>query len=245
MKDFSERYRIIYDFFKKQAEGKGLPSSKLALADSLGVSQGRMQKWEKGQCPNAMDCLTINKKLGFSFEWLATGEGEALPGCFGPREDGADKPGSGETGPVCPEAKPCGMDDAPAIPVFGLVACDSRGLGSIVPYAAVALPLCPSPEAVAILPSASNMLPAGIGNGYLCFCDPAQKATPGEAVFLKCADNTGSLMIFQGNGDKAGTKIFKSWLSNAEGGPQEPFVMQIEETAIEFIAPVILVRRRL
>ena len=75
MSNFSQQYVIIYDYFKTQAEECQKPSSKLDLARLLGVSQGQMQNWEKGQRPNAVSCLAIHKKLGFEFEWLITGEG--------------------------------------------------------------------------------------------------------------------------------------------------------------------------
>ncbi len=83
MENFSEQYVIIYDYFKKCAEKDQKPSTKLDLARLLGVSQGQMQNWEKGQRPNAVACLAINKKLGFEFEWLVTGQGPA-------RKDGAE-----------------------------------------------------------------------------------------------------------------------------------------------------------
>ena len=75
MSNFSQQFVIIYDYFKSKAEESQKPSSKLDLARLLGVSQGQMQNWEKGQRPNALACLAIHKKLGFEFEWLVTGQG--------------------------------------------------------------------------------------------------------------------------------------------------------------------------
>lgn len=75
MRNFSQQFVIIYDYFKSNAEESQKPSSKLDLARLLGVSQGQMQNWEKGQRPNALACLAIHKKLGFEFEWLVTGQG--------------------------------------------------------------------------------------------------------------------------------------------------------------------------
>ena len=83
MEKFSQQYAVIYDYFKNCAEKDQKPSSKLDLARLLGVSQGQMQNWEKGQRPNALACLTIHKKLGFEFEWLITGQGPA-------RKDGVE-----------------------------------------------------------------------------------------------------------------------------------------------------------
>ena len=37
-----------------------------------------MQKWEKGQRPTAPHIKLIHDKLGFSYDWLITGEGEPM-----------------------------------------------------------------------------------------------------------------------------------------------------------------------
>lgn len=75
MGKFSRRYEIIYDFFMKRALERQEPSGKIDMARLLGVTQGKAQKWEKGQIPIAVDCLSINKKLGFELEWLISGDG--------------------------------------------------------------------------------------------------------------------------------------------------------------------------
>lgn len=41
-----------------------------------------MQFWEKGQMPTANDLRSIHDKLGFSYSWLITGQGD-------PFDDGA------------------------------------------------------------------------------------------------------------------------------------------------------------
>lgn len=83
MENFIQRFEIIYNFFCKKAEEDGRQTSKLALARLLGISQGKMQKWEKGQVPASIDIKIIHEKLGFSYSWLITGEGpqfEEAPG---------------------------------------------------------------------------------------------------------------------------------------------------------------------
>lgn len=76
MESFSQRFEIIYGKFKELAESIGCKPSKLALSRFLGVSQGCMQKWEKGQVPAARDLKTIHDKLGFAYDWLISGQGE-------------------------------------------------------------------------------------------------------------------------------------------------------------------------
>lgn len=42
----------------------------------LGVSSGKGDAWKKGQWPSADDLDTIAARLGFSYRWLVTGEGD-------------------------------------------------------------------------------------------------------------------------------------------------------------------------
>lgn len=76
MKDFTHRFEIIYQKFASEAKNTGQQNSKLAFSRYMGVSQGRMQAWEKGQIPQPDDLTAIHDKLGFAYRWLITGEGE-------------------------------------------------------------------------------------------------------------------------------------------------------------------------
>lgn len=76
MDDFTERFEIIYQIFAAEEKGAGRQSSKLAFSRFMGVTQGRMQAWEKGQIPSPKDLLTMHDKMGFALRWLITGEGE-------------------------------------------------------------------------------------------------------------------------------------------------------------------------
>lgn len=80
MNNFSERFEIIYKTFFELAKAAGQQTSKLALSRLLGVSQGRLQHWENGQMPKAEDIQTLHIKLGLSYEWLLTGEGDPFQG---------------------------------------------------------------------------------------------------------------------------------------------------------------------
>jgi len=76
MADFTQQFDIIYKKFANNAVEAGQPNSKLAFARFLGVSQGKMQAWEKGQIPKAEDLKMLHDKMGLSYHWLITGEGE-------------------------------------------------------------------------------------------------------------------------------------------------------------------------
>ena len=75
MKNFSQRFVIIYKKFVEQAAG-GKPASKLAFSRFVGVAQGVMQNWEKGSIPLPKYLKIIHDKFGFDYGWLLTGEGE-------------------------------------------------------------------------------------------------------------------------------------------------------------------------
>lgn len=76
MKDWSKPYEIVYKKFCKQAQEAGEKASQLAFARFLGASQGKVKAWAGGQWPLASDLAVLAEKLGFSYQWLVTGEGE-------------------------------------------------------------------------------------------------------------------------------------------------------------------------
>ncbi len=76
MENFSQRFEIIYKKYYAWGVENGFKPSKLAFSRFIGISQGCMQKWEKGQIPAGKDLKTIHDKLGFAYDWLIAGEGE-------------------------------------------------------------------------------------------------------------------------------------------------------------------------
>lgn len=77
MDDFKQRFEIIYKKYAGWGIQNGFKPSKLSFSRFLGVPQGTMQGWEyRGSLPTGKDLKTIHDKLGFSYDWLITGEGE-------------------------------------------------------------------------------------------------------------------------------------------------------------------------
>lgn len=76
MQDFIKQFEQIYKKFADWAIQQGFKPNRTAFARHIGVSQGCMQKWEKGQRPTASHMKLIHDKLGFAYDWLITGEGE-------------------------------------------------------------------------------------------------------------------------------------------------------------------------
>lgn len=79
MDDFKQRFEIIYKKYAGWGIQNGFKPSKLSFSRFLGVPQGTMQGWEyRGSLPTGKDLKTIHDKLGFSYDWLITGEGEPM-----------------------------------------------------------------------------------------------------------------------------------------------------------------------
>lgn len=77
MGDFKERFEIIFRKYAEWGRKNGFRPSKLALARFLDIPQATLQGWEnRGSAPSGKALKTIHDKLGFSYDWLITGEGE-------------------------------------------------------------------------------------------------------------------------------------------------------------------------
>ena len=60
------------------ASSIGLKANISGFCHFLNISAGKRQKWSMGQWPSAEDLAVIHDKLGFSYRWLVTGEGNPL-----------------------------------------------------------------------------------------------------------------------------------------------------------------------
>lgn len=75
-KDWSEQYRIVYDFFKSKAFSLGARPTTVGFREYLGISSGKWANWSKGQWPSAEDLEQLHDLFGFSYSWLITGKGD-------------------------------------------------------------------------------------------------------------------------------------------------------------------------
>lgn len=76
MNDWSQCYEIAYKKFCSLADKTGDAATQRGFARFLGASQGKVKAWAGGQWPLASDLAVLAEKLGFSYQWLVTGEGE-------------------------------------------------------------------------------------------------------------------------------------------------------------------------
>lgn len=70
------KYQLVYNYFCSVADSKGSKPTVRGFCSFLGISAGKRQKWSQGQWPSAEDLEVLHDKLGFSYRWLITGEGD-------------------------------------------------------------------------------------------------------------------------------------------------------------------------
>ncbi|SBW07792.1 conserved hypothetical protein [uncultured delta proteobacterium] len=76
MKNFSDMFDIIFEVYRSHARAAGISPSNVSFARFLGHDHdGRVRAWKKGQWPSADDLWQMHQKLGFSLQWLVSGEG--------------------------------------------------------------------------------------------------------------------------------------------------------------------------
>ena len=131
------------------------------------------------------------------------------------------------------------------IPLIGFAACGTEGWGGTMTYEVPITPPHPRPDMIAIVASGDSMLPEGIGNGHICFCDPHAPPMPGECVYIEQTDGKAALKRFLGEchikGSGAGIEL-RYW--RRKDGKLIEHNLQLANFFLKTIAPVIYVQRR-
>lgn len=100
---------------------------------------------------------------------------------------------------------------------------------------------------IAVMATGESMIPAGIGHGMVCFCDPHAPPIEGECVYVETVDNRATLKRFLGRGQSEGggeAIRLQGWKDVQGDMPQDSFTIEIDPSEIRTIAPVIYVQRR-
>ncbi len=135
-----------------------------------------------------------------------------------------------------------------AIPLIGFADCGVQGW-----HGAMTIPVTVSAptwhdKMIACMASGDSMLPAGIGNGHICYCDPTLEPVMGEPVYIEQTNTMSTLKIFCGRTERGGKEYIElqGWQDIKHAKlVQKKFSISILSTAIALIAPVVYVRRRL
>lgn len=102
--DWSKHFKIIYDLFLKRSNSNGAKATNKEFCAFFNISAGKLQKWSQGQWPKAPDLAILHDKLGLSYRWLVTGEGDPF--------DEAPKPEPVSPNPIAPALPPPAPDMA-------------------------------------------------------------------------------------------------------------------------------------
>lgn len=233
-RNWSENYQLVYSYYCSKNQGKEIKLSQRSFCQFLGISLGKREKWQKGQWPSAEDLAKLHNKMGFSYRWLITGEGDPFED-FSYRDIDLKRD----------------QTKISSIPLYGFASCDISGWqGSIVFTVPVSLPQLTS-DTIAVLVEGDSMVPAGIGSGQICFCDPNVEAIHGDAVYVKQKDGRCTIKQYMdqkyvpAGSVREGHMHLQGWRTSENGEPQKPFWLSIAYKHIEVIAPVILIRRRI
>jgi len=225
-KDWSQYYKIVCEIYYKSRFAAEFGATKLGLARCLGASQGKTQNWEKGQWPSASDLAVIAERLGCSYRWLVTGEGD-------PMGQG------GQAAQVTPERA------LRPVQLVSLSESDGEGWSKTTPMAVGASPVLMGENVLAVVASGESMVPAGIASGQICYCDPDQPVLEGDAVYVVRRDGLATIKLFSGDGQRTGTIRLSGWHPPDGHDQRKLFTLELVRDDVRQLVPVIYVRRRL
>jgi transcriptional regulator with XRE-family HTH domain len=199
------------------------------LAKAAGMPRRTLESYMSGKAePKVSALVAIAKAAGVSIAWLATGEAPVHPPerLFQFAE---------ETG---------GREQLAGVPVVGLAECGLRGWYQRDPLTVSASRPGDffDPDGFAVIAVGQSMVPAGIFEGFLCFCSPGTLPSKGDAIFVERADGAATLKVFSGYDGE--WLALLGWLDEKDGR-REPYMERLLRSAIRRIATVIYTKRKL
>lgn len=201
--------------------------SRQKAADVSGRSDDQLAKYIAGRASPTFEAMArLLRAKGVSLDWLATGEGpfHTVQRLVEFQE---------QTGPR-----------AGGVPVIGLAECGLKGWYQRGPLAVNAARPGDffDPDGFAVVAIGQSMVPAGIFEGFVCFCSPATRPSPGDAVYIERNNNVATIKLY--NGQTGEWLSLTGWLDE-EAGRREPYTERLLVSDIRRLAPVIYVKRKL
>lgn len=144
----------------------------------------------------------------------------------------------------------------PSMTLLGLAACGMEGWEGRITY-----PISvPAPhvrqDMLAVLMYGTSLVPKGILDGHICFCDPRAEAQPGEVVYVEHKGGAHAILKeFLGYGVQGAAPdelVLRGWLppevqnaADPDGLPprQKSFTLRLKMTEVRMLAPVVYVQR--
>lgn len=233
-----ELFERVENLLKIKSESRYSLAKKLSIAQT--TFNGYFDHERQGKlAPHLWTILKLFPDV--RRDWLFFGEGEMLK---------SDEPNIEAAPTVQPASQPTIVmqPQAQPVPLIGFAACSVMGWHGAMTIPVPVEPPTWHPDMFAVMASGESMLPAGIGHGHICYCDPTKVPGPDEAVYVETKDNLGTIKLFCGRSDVGGAETIKlrGWLDiDPETGTQKPTGLEIVAHYVRKIAPVMYVRRRL
>jgi transcriptional regulator with XRE-family HTH domain len=193
------------------------------LARKTGIPRRTLEDYLKGRSePKISQLKMIARAASVSVGWLVAAV--------------EDTPPKAAASPIAPAFD--------GVPLIGLAECGLRGW-----YQRDSLSVNASrpgdfvdPDGFAVIAIGHSMAPAGIDQGFICYCSPRTAAAKGDAIYVERQDGAATLKIYRG-ADEQWVRV-EGWL-DPEDGTQKPFTDQLPLATVKRIAPVIYVKRKL
>lgn len=134
-----------------------------------------------------------------------------------------------------------------SIPIAGFASCGMSGWNGCMTYPLAVPAPHMRPDMIAVMATGESMLPEGIGHGHICFCDPHVAPIPGECVYVTHRDKMATLKAFVGTVQMEGGTGYRlqGWQDKMNGEPQKHFYLDVLQSLVVTLAPVVYVQRRL
>lgn len=188
-------------------------------AERFGISAQYWRDWETGKrTPGTRNQLKLAEFFGVTIGELAgteeASERESAP-------------------PASPPVK--------SIPVLGLGECGISGWHTVRPVA-IRASLSLHDEAFAVVAVGTSMIPDGIQEGNLLYCDPSVQPQEGDAVFIKTRDGRVTIKRFVKR-DESWLRVL-GWLDPDTHGNQKPYTYELSTDFIDTVHCIVIVQRR-
>lgn len=222
MSTFEEKLKRIYQATHAESES--------ALARILNIKPPSIAAARKRQQIPTGWIEFLAARFGVSADWLFFGKGEMHPGL----SRHSAQAGSGTSADCFTSC---------AVPVIALGACSTTGWHAATNVYLSADPPVISKQMFGVLSVGDSMLPAGICEGQLLYCDPDSKPRKGDAVFVQQHDNSASIKLYMQEDDN--NIYLQGWLSPDSNGLQKPYTITLFRHTLKTLATVLYTKRRI
>lgn len=216
------------------------------LARKLGVSQQAIYNARNtNKLPDAWIRKSANN-FNLSTDWLYFGVGEVqrASGNFSNKKIEHAPPNSAQLPAQIVEQNPWERTPYQDVPVLALANCGTTNwYAPDIMALRVRLPIdYPyTPNLFAVLAMGSSMVPEGIRQGFIVFCDPNVKPEPSDVVYIEKKDETASIKKFL----KQDGKIhLQGWKPPDANGNQAPYFEELNNDDVKRIVCIVVVKRK-